>query len=69
MPRYSRFTFLCNREERQLISALAKRLQRSESDAIRYVVKAVTEEMGMNVKNNQMGKEQDGNGETKPNLT
>ena len=38
MKRDERFTFLINTEERKLIRELAKRLQRSESDAIRYIV-------------------------------
>jgi len=69
MARYTRFTFLCNRKERKLISALAERLQRSESDAVRYVVKAVAEEMGIGSKVVQRGERQNGNGENKPNLT
>jgi len=38
MARYSRFTFLCNLDERQSIIDLAARLQRSQSDAVRFVV-------------------------------
>lgn len=38
MARYERFTFLCNLDERQAIADLAMRLQRSQSDAVRYVV-------------------------------
>lgn len=38
MARYSRFTFLCNFDERQAIATLAKYLQRSQSDAVRFVV-------------------------------
>lgn len=38
MARYTRFTFLCNLDERQAITDLAARLQRSQSDAVRFVV-------------------------------
>ncbi len=38
MTRDERFTFLIDRAERQLITALARQLRRTESDAVRYVV-------------------------------
>jgi len=38
MARYSRFTFLCDLDERRAIADLAARLQRSQSDAVRFVV-------------------------------
>lgn len=38
MPRDERFTFLCNPDERRLIAELAKRMHRSQSDAVRFVV-------------------------------
>jgi uncharacterized protein (DUF1778 family) len=38
MSRDERFTFLVNRDERELISALAEHLQRSQSDAVRFVI-------------------------------
>jgi hypothetical protein len=38
MAKIERFTFLVNKEERQLITTLAEQLQRSQSDAIRFVV-------------------------------
>jgi hypothetical protein len=38
MPRYLRFTFLCNLEERQAIADLATYLQRSQSDSVRFVI-------------------------------
>ena len=38
MARYERFTFLCDRHERRLITKLANRLQRSQADAVRFVV-------------------------------
>lgn len=39
MGRYQRFAFLVNGDERALIRALAERLQRSESDAVRLIVR------------------------------
>jgi len=38
MARYERFTFLCDVNERRAIADLAARLQRSQSDAVRFVV-------------------------------
>lgn len=38
MTRCERFAFLCNAIERQAIANLAVRLQRSQSDALRFVV-------------------------------
>jgi len=39
MARYTRFTFLVNSDERRMIVALAERLQRPQSDAIRFVIR------------------------------
>ena len=38
MARFSRFTFVCDVNERQAITDLAVRLQRSQSDAVRFIV-------------------------------
>lgn len=38
MTRSERFTFLCDPIERHAIADLAARLQRSQSDAVRFVV-------------------------------
>ena len=37
--RDQRFTFLCSSEERQLLIDLAERLQRSQGDSIRYLIR------------------------------
>lgn len=47
MNRNERFTFLVTREERQLIAALANRLQRSQSDAVRFLVRGAAQELGV----------------------
>lgn len=47
MTRYIRFTFLCNKNERQAISDLAARLQRSQSDAVRFVVIEVARQLSL----------------------
>ncbi len=39
MARYDRFTFLCNSDERRLLVALADRLQRSQSDTVRGLIR------------------------------
>lgn len=38
MVKTERFTFVCNAQERALIIKLAERLQRSQSDAVRFVL-------------------------------
>ena len=45
MPRIDRFTFLVTEQERQAIAELATRLQRSQSDAVRYVVILAAQEL------------------------
>jgi len=46
MARLDRFSFLCDKVERQLIADLALKLQRSQSDAVRFVlINAVSELM------------------------
>ncbi len=45
MARYSRFTFLCNKDERRAIADLAARLQRSQSDAVRLIVIEATRQL------------------------
>ena len=36
--RKERFTFLCSKDERHLITVLAQFLQRSQGDAVRFVI-------------------------------
>lgn len=50
MARIRRFTLLCDDNERRLISVLAKRLQRSQSDAIRFLLREKANELGVNGK-------------------
>jgi len=40
-----RFTFLCNREERRLLATLAEKIQRSQSDALRWLVRGAVKEL------------------------
>lgn len=47
MARYKRFTFYCDQQERALIAAVAERLERSQSDAIRLVMRNVAQELGV----------------------
>jgi hypothetical protein len=47
MARYDTFAFRVTREERQLIAALAERLQRSQSDAVRLLVRGAAKELGV----------------------
>lgn len=39
MSRQARFTLVLSTEERRTIAALAERLERSQSDAVRYAVR------------------------------
>jgi hypothetical protein len=45
MPKTERFTFLTDKTERQAIKALAERLQRSQSDAVRLVVREAVQQI------------------------
>lgn len=47
MARDERFNFICSEEERQLIAAVAKKLERSQSDTIRLLVKGAAAELGV----------------------
>lgn len=38
MAREKRFTFLCSDDERRVIASLASNLQRSQSDAVRWLI-------------------------------
>jgi hypothetical protein len=49
MARFERFTFLCTENERDLIALLARQLQRSQSDAVRFVVINAAKEIGAQI--------------------
>jgi hypothetical protein len=53
--RVIRFTFLCNDHERTLITALAEYLNRSQSDAIRFLIEAAAQELKIDLDNAHMG--------------
>jgi hypothetical protein len=40
-----RFTFICDAAERQMITAIAKQLHRSQGDAIRFLVRTAVQEL------------------------
>lgn len=42
MPRYVRFTFLVNPDERRTLDTLASRLQRSRSDTVRFLIRSAS---------------------------
>lgn len=44
MAKTHRFTFVCDTDERQLIAEVATRLQRSQSDAIRWIIRRLADE-------------------------
>jgi hypothetical protein len=43
--RNSRFTFLCNRDERNLLTVVARQLARTESDTVRWLIREVGREL------------------------
>lgn len=45
MTRNKRFTFLCNVDERYMLASLADKLQRSQSDTIRYFLRTAFQEL------------------------
>jgi hypothetical protein len=42
-----RFTFLCNDDEQLLLQAVSKRLKRSQSNTVRFLITAAAEELGL----------------------
>ena len=42
-----RFTFLCNLDERRLISSIAQQLNRSQGDAIRILLYRAADDLGI----------------------
>lgn len=51
MARYERFTFLVSHDERELIASLARSLQRSQSDAVRWLVINAAKELASQADN------------------
>ena len=45
MPRYLRFTFLATSDERRSLAALARRLERSQSDTVRLLIRKAAREL------------------------
>jgi hypothetical protein len=60
MARFERFTFLVNKKERELITTLAERLNRSQSDAVRLVVTEAAKSL-QNQKSNEQNNTQKDN--------
>jgi hypothetical protein len=40
-----KFTFLCNQEERHMITAVANRLNRSQGDMLRFLIRSAVQEL------------------------
>ncbi len=45
MMRNERFTFVCNENERRILAALAEYLNRSQSDALRLLIREAAREL------------------------
>ena len=56
--RDKRFTFLCSENERILLTIIASRYKRSQSDTVRLLLTTAAEELGitLDVINNQINK-------------
>jgi hypothetical protein len=52
MSKDQRFTFVCEKDERKLLEAIAERLERTQSDTIRYLVKLAAQELRLNLQDN-----------------
>jgi hypothetical protein len=39
MAKTDRFTFLCDRDDRRMLAAIAESLQRSQSDSVRWLIR------------------------------
>ncbi|WKZ51432.1 MAG: hypothetical protein QY329_01600 [Anaerolineales bacterium] len=61
MARYERFTFLCDAIERRAIADLAAWLQRSQSDAVRFVVIEAARQLSQAVDPNQEASKESAN--------
>ena len=53
MSRYKRFTFLCNLNERLMIALLADELHRSQSDAVRLVIREAVKKLAIEPEKSQ----------------
>lgn len=60
MARDERFTFTCNREERQMLAALAERLRRSQSDAMRMLLREAVVQLETAVSPQQLQSDESG---------
>jgi hypothetical protein len=45
--RDTRFAFLCDADDRELIAGLSRRLERSQGDAIRWVIRQAAVSLGV----------------------
>jgi hypothetical protein len=53
MARVKVFTFRTTADERRIIAALADKLQRTQSDAVRWLIRESARELGIEVKREQ----------------
>ena len=52
--RTQRFTFLVNAPERQLIAAIAARLDRSQADSIRFILRSAAVELQLDLEHRDL---------------
>jgi len=57
--RSERFTFLCNADERKLITAIAAQFRRSQADTIRFLIDMAAKELNIPQTNCQQDKPTD----------
>lgn len=48
MAKYQRFTFACDKQDRRMLSDIARRLERSQSDAVRLLIREAARELAQN---------------------
>jgi hypothetical protein len=53
MSRVDTFTFRVNTDERRILAALADKLQRSQSDAVRWLIRKSARELDIEIKSAQ----------------
>jgi hypothetical protein len=57
MSRVTTFAFRCNTDERRILASLAANLQRSQSDAVRWLIRNAADELKAEQGNAQRGNE------------
>lgn len=49
MARKNKFMFVCDDQEREMLSEIAEKLERSQSDAVRYLVREANKRLTLDL--------------------